>query len=68
MIGMKDQSQFLEYKYFHVLVLCENIDPILEIYIRPLVEFDRYLKKHMIKEQQNRIKSKSSEAIEIECS
>lgn len=51
MIGMKDQSQFLEYKYFHVLVLCENIDPILEIYIRPLVEFDRYLKKHMIKEQ-----------------
>ena len=48
---MKDQIQLLKYKYFSFLVLYENIDPILEIYIRPLVEFDRHLKKHMIKEQ-----------------
>lgn len=42
---MKDQSQFLKYKYFSFLVAYENIDPILEIFIRPLVEFDKHLKK-----------------------
>lgn len=57
---------FQKYKYFSLVY--ENTDPILEIYIRPLVVFDGYLKKYVIKEQKNRIKSKSNEAIEIECS
>lgn len=37
---MKDQSWFSKYKYFSFLVSYENIDPIQEIYIRPLVQFD----------------------------
>lgn len=57
---------FQKYKYFSLVY--ENTDPVLEIYIRPLVAFDGYLKKYVIKEQKNRIKSKSNEAIEIECS
>lgn len=66
---MKDQSQFLKYEYFSFLAVYENIDPILEIYIRPLVEFDRHLKEHMIKKNnKNRIKSKSNETTEMECS
>lgn len=40
----------LKYKCFSFLVLCENIDFIFKIYIRFLVEFDRYLNKYMIKE------------------
>lgn len=65
---MKNQSQFSKYKYFSFFVSYENIDPILEIYIRPLVEFwYRHLKNHVIKEQ-NRTEGKSNEAIEIEYS
>lgn len=33
------------------LVIWENVDPFLEIYVRLLVEINRHLKKHMIKEQ-----------------
>lgn len=42
---MKDQVNFQKYKYFRLIY--ENIDPILEIYIKPLVEFDKHLKKTM---------------------
>ena len=33
------------------LVFCENVDPFLEIFVRLLVEINRHLKRHMIKEQ-----------------